>query len=325
MSGRGLTLWGLEIFAATAEEGAVSAAARRLGASPSAVSQQLSALEAALGQTLLERSTRPVRLTPAGEVFLGRAQTILDEARQAQAELATVGPVRLSRLRLGVIEDLEADVTPQLLTGLSQSLPDTRLLLETGPSHVLLDQLEARALDMAVASVVSPPAGCEVHPILSEAMVLAAPRGVFADPPTLADLEALPLIHYTTRHIMGRIIADILGANAPAREPRFEFDSYHAILALVAEGGYWTLLPPLALHRARRFADALDLWPLPAPLRPLRRRVALVARKGELGTRPAEAAARLRSAVAARIAEPLAARAPELAGALVVEEAERGS
>lgn len=325
MSGRGLTLWGLEIFAATAEEGAVSAAARRLGASPSAVSQQLSALEASLGQTLLERSTRPVRLTPAGEVFLGRAQTILDEARQAQAELATSGPVRLSRLRVGVIEDLEADVTPQLLMGLSQSLPDTRLLLETGPSHVLIDQLEARALDMAVASIVSPPAGCEVHPILSETMLLAAPRGAFAVPPTLADLDALPLIHYTTRHIMGRIIADILGVSAPAREPRFEFDSYHAILALVAEGGYWTLLPPLALHRARHFADALDLWPLPARLRPLRRRVALVARQGELGTRPAEAAARLRTAVTERIAAPLAARSPELASALVVEERETGS
>ena len=54
------TLWGIEVFLAAAEEGAISAAARRLGASPSAVSQQLSGLEAALGAVLLNRSTRPM-------------------------------------------------------------------------------------------------------------------------------------------------------------------------------------------------------------------------------------------------------------------------
>ncbi|MCU0905026.1 MAG: LysR family transcriptional regulator, partial [Tabrizicola sp.] len=60
-----VTLWGIEVFVASAEEGSISAAARRLGVSPSAVSQQLTALEAALGATLLDRSGRPVQVTPA--------------------------------------------------------------------------------------------------------------------------------------------------------------------------------------------------------------------------------------------------------------------
>ncbi|OZA10381.1 MAG: LysR family transcriptional regulator, partial [Rhodobacterales bacterium 17-64-5] len=51
-----VTLWGIEVFVAAAEEGSISAAARRLGVSPSAVSQQLSGLEAALGAVLLDRS-----------------------------------------------------------------------------------------------------------------------------------------------------------------------------------------------------------------------------------------------------------------------------
>ncbi|MGA0924958.1 MAG: helix-turn-helix domain-containing protein, partial [Lutimaribacter sp.] len=58
-----ITLWGVEVFVATAEEGSISAAARRLGASPSAVSQQLTNLEGAIGTTLLQRNTRPVVLT----------------------------------------------------------------------------------------------------------------------------------------------------------------------------------------------------------------------------------------------------------------------
>ena len=76
ISGR-ITLWGLEVFVITAEEGAISAAARRLMASPSAISQQLTALELALGTPLLDRSTRPVTLTPAGQMFRKRARLIL--------------------------------------------------------------------------------------------------------------------------------------------------------------------------------------------------------------------------------------------------------
>ncbi|PKP81713.1 MAG: LysR family transcriptional regulator, partial [Alphaproteobacteria bacterium HGW-Alphaproteobacteria-2] len=55
-----ITLWGVEIFVAMAEEGSVSGAARRLGASLSAVSQQLSNLERALGVPLLVRAARPI-------------------------------------------------------------------------------------------------------------------------------------------------------------------------------------------------------------------------------------------------------------------------
>lgn len=64
-----ITLWGIEVFLATADEGSISTAARRLKASASAVSQQLSNLETALGTTLLNRASRPVTLTPSGEYF----------------------------------------------------------------------------------------------------------------------------------------------------------------------------------------------------------------------------------------------------------------
>ncbi|MFV2037990.1 MAG: LysR family transcriptional regulator, partial [Paracoccaceae bacterium] len=67
-----ITLWGIEVFVATAQEQSISAAARRLGASPSSISQQLSNLETALGAPLLNRRERPVTLTPAGEAFRTR-------------------------------------------------------------------------------------------------------------------------------------------------------------------------------------------------------------------------------------------------------------
>src|SRR6056297_642653 len=103
-SGR-ITLWGVEVFVATAEEQSISAAAKRLGSSAATVSQQLTNLEAAIGTTLLNRNARPVTPTPAGEMFLRRANAILGEAELARAELAMADLSRLTRLRLGMIED----------------------------------------------------------------------------------------------------------------------------------------------------------------------------------------------------------------------------
>lgn len=185
-----VTLWGIEIFVAAAEEGSISAAARRLGVSPSAVSQQLSGLETALGAVLLDRSGRPMPVTPAGAMFRRHAQTILNAASEARAELAMADLSGMTTLRLGVIEDFDSDVTPHLLTALSRDLKGCRFLLETGASHRLLDQLEARALDVVIAADAEAEAEGtwrEVHPLMSEPFVAVTPprhrgRGPAAHP-----------------------------------------------------------------------------------------------------------------------------------------------
>ncbi len=313
-----VTLWGIEVFAATAEERSISAAARRLGAAASSVSQQLTNLEAALGATLLDRSARPLALTPAGDLFLARAQSILNEAAEARAELAMNDLSRLSRFNLGMIEDFEADVTPGLLADMGDTLTGTRILLETGASHRLYDLLETRVLDMIVAAddAATQP-WMEVHPLLEEPFLAAVPPGAVpegADP--LAALKALPLIRYTTRHLMGRQIAAHLARQGFRLAHRYELDSYHAILAMVAAGAGWTILTPLGFMRAGRFRDVAEAIPLPLP--PLSRTIALAARQGQLGDLPAEVAARLRPLLADLIVAPARARMPWLGDSLRV-------
>ncbi|MFE3838746.1 LysR family transcriptional regulator [Pseudogemmobacter sonorensis] len=278
-----VTLWGIETFLAAAAEGSLSAAARRLGVSPSTVSQQISALEGALGTVLFDRASRPVRLTPEGRMFRRHAQTMLNAAEEARAELSLAGKPGLRTLRLGMIEDFEADVTPALLTRLAADLPDCRFLLETGPSHRLIDQLEAGALDLVVAAdlpgePVPEPQAAEPrdsHPLLTEPFLAIRPQG--------SDGMDLPLIRHSARLLMGRQIEAHLSRLSPpapptARPGLFELDSYHAILALVAEGAGWAILPPLALHRARRFRDRVTVAPL--PFAPFGRSLSLSARPG---------------------------------------------
>jgi len=314
-----LSLWGIEVFLACAEEGSVSAAARRLGASVSSVSQQLTNLEAAVGTELIDRASRPARLTPAGEIFRPRAARIQSEAAQARAELAAPDLSALTRLRLGMIEDLDADVTPRLLSQMSAELTRAQFLLETGASHRLHDLLDARALDVIVAADAAepPPAGTEVHPLLQEPFVAATARGALdgaVDP--AAALAALPLIRYTSRHLMGRQIDAHLARQDLRLSHRFELDSYHAILAMVAQGAGWTILTPLGYLRAQRFRDEVVLRPLPGA--PLSRRISLTAHEGALRAMPARLAARLKPLLTEMIVAPATARMPWLADDLRV-------
>lgn len=305
-----VTLWGIEVFLAVAEEGAISAAARRLGVSPSAISQQLTGLEAALGAVLLDRSARPMGLTPAGSMFRIHAQTILNAEAEARADLALADLSGLTTLRLGMIEDLDAEVTPRLLQALSEDLRGCRFLLETGASHRLLDQLEARALDLVVAADLGSEGADdgwrEVHPVLAEPFLAITPKGI--------PQSEVPLIQYTARHLMGRQIAGHLAQQNLRLAHRFELDSYHAILAMVAGGAGWTILTPLALHHAARFRAGLDVAPL--PFAPLERTLSLSARAGLLREMPAQIAARLRLLLGAQVVAPAHAEWPWLIPAL---------
>ncbi|MBE3639563.1 LysR family transcriptional regulator [Mangrovicoccus algicola] len=304
-----ITLWAVEVFAAIADEGSISGAARRLAASPSAVSQQLANLEAALAAQLVDRAARPFRLTPAGTTFLRRALNILGEAALARAELATRDLSHLSRLSLGMIEDFDADVTPRFLSEMAGELGSCRFLLETGASHALSAQLGARSLDMIVAADMGgAESWMEMHPLMEEPFVAVMPAGRIPDAAAIAGLR---FIQYTQRHHMGRAIAAHLARHDLPLDHRFEMDSYHAIMALVAEGAGWTIATPLGVLRAQRFRDRVTMAPLPVP--PLSRAIALTARRGQLGEVPRSTAMRLRRIIGALVIAPAVARDPWLA------------
>ncbi|MEM9343666.1 MAG: LysR family transcriptional regulator [Pseudomonadota bacterium] len=313
-SGR-FTLWGIEVFAATAEELSISAAARRLGASPSAVSQQITNLEAGLGVALFDRSVRPMTLTSAGALFRRRAQTILNEAEAARAELATRDLSRLASLSLGMIEDFDANVSPRLLAEMGGLLDGTRFLLETGPSHRLYDLLEAKALDIVVAAESVNATGMEVHPLMEEPFVAVAPKGLVKGDAREV-LSATPFIRYTSRHLMGRQIADHLATEGLTVRSRYELDSYHAILAMISEGAGWAILTPLGVLRAERFLGQVDVLPL--PVAPISRRISLVAREEALWGMPKDLAARLRPLIEDLIVGPARAQLPFLGDSLRV-------
>ncbi|WP_331457755.1 substrate-binding domain-containing protein [Aliiruegeria sabulilitoris] len=222
----------------------------------------------------------------------------------------------LTDLRLGMIEDFDADVTPRLLSNMAEELRDCRFLLETGASHRLFDLLEARALDVIVAAQLAETEAewTEVHPLMEEPFVAAVPRGFAGGEDLLQRLQQIPFIHYTQRHLMGRQISAHLELNRIELARRFELDSYHAIMAMVAAEAGWTILTPLGYLRARRFRDAVDVLPL--PMKPLSRRISLIARSAEIQDMPGRLVERLKPLLQEMIVTPAVERMPWLDGEL---------
>ena len=316
MSGRDegrLTLRAIEVFVAVVEEGTLATGARRLGASPSSVSQQLANLEAALGAKLIDRSARPFALTPAGYVFQRRALAILDEAARAQSELAELELTALPRLRMAIVEDFDADVTPALVTELSRTLPDCAITAHSGPSHQNFAALETRNEDMIVAvdTDAALPEWIEQHPLMREPYFLVTCRGLLApgeDP--IPALMAAPMVRYASSQLMGQQIDTHLRRLRLAPERRFEFDSNHAILTTVVRARGWAISSPLGYLRAARCHGEVEVHPL--PFKGFGRSISLFARRGVMGGLPARAAALMRREIARTILPAARAAAPWL-------------
>ena len=140
----------LRSFVAVAEEGGLSAAARRTHVSQPALSQTIRALERELGVQLLVRRSTGTQLTAPGRVLLSEARDLL--ARHDQAVTAVVGAATgvASELRLGVPLELPPDLLPHALTQLRERLPAARAQVRHLSSAEQLAGLRAGGIDVAL-------------------------------------------------------------------------------------------------------------------------------------------------------------------------------
>ena len=136
----------LAVFAEVVDAGSMSGAARRLGMSPSAVSQTTRALETHGGVTLLHRSTRKLALTEAGERYYPHCQRMLEAARAAAQSLQTARDAPTGELRVSAPVGFAAHIAPALAPLLAEA-PQLRLRLLV--DDAMIDLIDAR-IDVAI-------------------------------------------------------------------------------------------------------------------------------------------------------------------------------
>lgn len=289
-----LSLRAIEIFVATVEEKSLGGGARRLGASASSVSQHLANLEESLGTRLIDRTARPFAMTEAGKMFHRRALTILDEIGRARADLARLDASAVRELSLAVIEELEPDVLPTIVAGLSADYPDCNFIVRAGHSHHNIAALERRAVDLIVtADADNLPDWVERHTILHDPLVLVAARnldiGRRADP---TKLMQAPMIRFTREQMLARQIEAHLRRVRLAPPRRFEVETNRSMMATMIQETGWGITTALGFLSARRFHDDVTVSRLPSAEHA--RDLTVCARREVLGDLPTEVATELR-------------------------------
>src|SRR5947207_4403515 len=155
----GVELRHLAALEALARTGSFGGAARELGYSQSAVSQQIAQLEKVVGQRLVERpgGPRPVSLTDAGRLLLRHADSIVAQLEAAQADMEALAEGAAGPLRVGIYQSVGARILPALLRRFREEWPrvEVRVREETDAAD-LLRLLERGELDLTFADLPLP-------------------------------------------------------------------------------------------------------------------------------------------------------------------------
>ncbi|MFF9866193.1 hydrogen peroxide-inducible genes activator [Streptomyces sp. NPDC013953] len=273
----------LRAFAAVAEHLHFRDAAAAIGMSQPALSGAVSALEEALGVQLLERTTRKVLLSPAGERLSVRAKAVLDAVGELMEEAEAAQAPFTGVLRLGVIPTVAPYLLPTVLRLVHERYPQLDLQVHEEQTSSLLEGLAAGRLDLLLLAVPLGVPGVTELPLFDEDFVLVTPEGHplggREDIPRDA-LRELRLLLLDEGHCLRDQALDI--CREAGREEGAAVTTTAAglstLVQLVAGGLGATLLPCTAVEVETGRAERLQTgrFAAPAPSR----RIALAMRTG---------------------------------------------
>ncbi len=256
----------LRLFVALAEELHFGRAADRAGTTQSVLSVQIKRLEDETGIELFHRTTRAVRLTRAGEVFLKEARYLISRLEDAQASARAVAAGATGRLRVAATSIAGLSTAPQLLQSFRRAHPGVAV---TVVDMSTVDQEAALAERKVDAGFLHPPLDTPdlvILPLGSEPLDLVLAKGDAEPPQTLdwGDLRDCPLIFYGRRRatrLHDRLVQTCL-AEGFNPEIVIEAETFMSALSMALAGMGLAFIP----RGLGRLAPAELAW-----VRPMRR------------------------------------------------------
>jgi molybdate transport repressor ModE-like protein len=284
----GLDVGRLRLLREVALRGTIAGAARSLGLTSSAVSQQLAVLEREAGTPLVDRSPRGVALTGAGHTLAGRAGEVLDVLAAARADLDRIagslsGPVALASVASGA-----ATFVSDAVTALRGSHPGIAVTVTAAEPARALDLLLAGDVDLAVVDEydhvpLAVPEYVVARELCAEPLVAVLPagwRGRGRRRPSLTDLADADWVMPPEEAACG--LAVRIACRSAGFEPRvrWETDDMLLLARCVASGHGVAVLPRLSVADGGDLSTEIDVRPLRDPV--LRRRLSAVGRSSAL-------------------------------------------
>jgi DNA-binding transcriptional LysR family regulator len=283
----GVELRHLAALEAVARTRSFGAAARELGYTQSAVSQQIAQLEKLVGQRLVERPGGPRKVDPteAGRLLLRHAESIVAHLDAAQADMAALAEGAAGTLRVGIYQSVGARILPALLHRFQEEWPRVEVQVkEETDAADLLRLLEHGELDLTFADLPLPEGPFESQEVLVDPYVLlVSAKSELAErdsAPSLRSLSGLPLIGWRSTGEPERY----LRGHVPDLNVVFRTDDNGTMTALVAEDMGAAVVPRLVVNPRNPAVIALPLGSRIPP-----RHIAIVWHADRYRSRAAEA------------------------------------
>ncbi|WP_328719857.1 LysR family transcriptional regulator [Streptomyces sp. NBC_00247] len=250
----------LRVLRAVATTGSFSAAARELGFTQPAISQQMKALESSVGTPLLIRTGREMRLTQAGEALVRHASGILAGLTAAEEEVAAIAGLRAGRVRLVSFPSGSSTLVPGALAALRAEHPGTQVSLVEAEPPRSVEMLRDGDCDIALAFRYgnSGEGGAGdwndlvVRPLLADRLIGLLPEGhrlAGTDAIDIGELAGDPWIAGCPR--CRRQLVEVCEESGFTPRIDFATDDYPAVIGLVGAGLGVAVLPALAIESVR--------------------------------------------------------------------------
>ena len=238
-----------EYVIAVATHGGISQAAEKLGISQPTFSKYLKKLESELGAELFDRSTHPLRLTPAGECFAEAGRRFLDLDRQLEKQLAEIKNKGGATVRVGISPPRSPYVMPDIIEAFREVCPDARIVIEERTTAELNRRLTEGDLDLIISILDESTASFE-HTELSREQILLAVRADARETSAEDILRSHEGISVGRGQAMWQVMHGIY-KELDLSEPRIECQSIESALMLVGRG-LGTMVVPSYIAKAHK-------------------------------------------------------------------------
>ncbi|MCA5923960.1 MULTISPECIES: LysR substrate-binding domain-containing protein [Curtobacterium] len=246
--------------------GTIAAVAEAMNFTPSAVSQQLSALEREAGVQLLRRAGRRLQLTPQAEVLVAAAGQVLDVLEHAQSQVAETLPSVQGRVRVAVFQSAALALMPSALHEMATQHPDVRIEMVQREPETALNETWARDFDMVIAEQYPAHAaphlsGLDRSDLTTDAVRLALPPLETALLPvsSLDDAAAMPWVMEPRGTASRHFAEQVCRRWGFEPDVRYETADLQTQIRLVESGNAVSLMPDLMWTGRTTTCRLLDL------------------------------------------------------------------
>jgi len=264
-----LNLDRLRALHAIAEHGSINAAADTLHVTPSAISQQLAKLEGEVGQQLLERQGRGVRLTHAATLLVAHAHRVMSVLEQAEAELDAQRDAVAGQLIIAAFPTAARGLAPQAIASLLAKHAQLRIASREIEPSESIPLLLRRDIDLVIAqdwfnAPLTLPDGLTKAPLMDDIVDIALPKGHRLARGTCVKLDDLardPWITWATGSICHDWLMHTLRARGHEPTVAHTAAEYATQMALVAAGLGAAVIPRLGRDPIPRGVRVLPVSP----------------------------------------------------------------